>query len=161
MRQYMPLIFFFLFYLLSELTYQVAIYQSQGLVRHISAADLCWLNRLILVIPTTRLLGVGIGIVFTLATLFTFTHITLGWIFTLPSLFTKDPDKVLNHIEFDCAMLPFANIAAIILSIISFFVPYKSVANSLSPYWLHFAGISVLGFFVRMTVAYVLQNKSY
>ena len=160
MKQAMLYFFILLYYLLSELIYQVAVYQEQGLVRYMIAPALCIFTRLILAVPTIRLLGVWVGIIFTVADFFSFSHLTLGWIFTVPTLFTKDSIKYLKHVEFDCAMLPIAAILAVILSIVSFFFPYQSVANELSQHLLMFVIISVIGFIFRMIVTVILKRNN-
>ncbi len=157
----MGVAFIILYIISNELTYMVAVHQQLGLVRHISAGDLCWINRIVLIVPCIWYCGWIVGIVLFLFSLFGLLHATIGWILAIPSLFSKSVKTISSIVELECGLLIPVNIVCLVFTVLSFFLSkFKTVYymfNSLQSIII-IVSILIVGLIIRIIVSRSIKD---
>lgn len=147
-------IFFIILYIIAnELTYMVAIHQQMGLCRHISAGDLCWINRIIMAVLCIWYCGWIIGIALIAFSFFGILHATIGWILSIPTIFSQDENKLLQITEIEYRLLIPMNILCLAFTILSFFLSqFRSCLDLFGSSFrvIVISAILVVGFVARM-----------
>lgn len=158
----MGVFFIILFVVANELTYMVAAHQKLGLCKHISAGDLCWINRIMLIVPCIWYCGWIAGIILFLFSLFGLLHASIGWILSLPTAFVNSEETMFLIGEIECNLLIPINIICLIFTIISFFLSsfmcVFNMFNSLSSVIILFA-VLIVGFFARVIVSHCITGE--
>ena len=145
-------LFLVLYVLANELTYMVAVHQQMGLCQHISAGDLCWINRVIMAVPCVWYCGWILGIVLIAFALFGLLHATIGWVLTIPTLSIDDEYKMIQHTDMECGLLIPTNIICVLFGILSFFLTtFKSAIQVLgsTSTIIVIGSVLVIGFIAR------------
>ena len=158
----MGIAFVVLFIISNELTYMVAVNQKMGLVRHISAGNLCWMNRIVLIVPAIWYCGWIVGIILFLFSLFGLLHATIGWILSIPSLFSKSEKTIYSIVELECGLLIPINVICLVFTVLSFFfAKYKDVYylfNSLQSVCV-LAAVLIVGLIARLIVSRSIKTE--
>ena len=145
--------FIIIYFLFNEITYMVAVDQSIGINRHASSGWLSWLNRLIMFFTIMWYMGLIAGIIIFFLTLFTFNHLTLGWIFNIPQLLVKSDTDVIMLMNLKAGLLVIISPILLVFTIASVtYVEYSSLLyllTSSTSTLLTTIGILVIGFLVR------------
>ena len=119
----MELLFLIFFVLSSQLIHSVAMDQQTGFNPYpFGTTIFCLLQHPLLLIMSIFYLGWLWGIVLFLCHLFGIVHMTISWIFDMPTLLAKDFDKLMKFMKFKIGMLAPMLIAILAFTIISFFV---------------------------------------
>lgn len=158
----MEILFIIIYILFSEVTYNVALHQSMGLVKYSSIGGLCWIGRIILIIPCIYYCGWLFGILLFLFMLFGFLHMTIGWILSIPSMFVKNDNQIMKIVNLECSLVIPLDIGLLIFTIISFFTAtYKSTFNLFTTYKsiVILIVVLIIGFIVRSIVYKLMPNE--
>ena len=152
----MQMLFIIFYVIANELTYIIALRQQMGLCRFISAGDLCWANRIILAVLCIWYCGWIVGIVLIVFSLFGLLHATIGWILTIPTLFTVDERKLRRVTDMECGLLIPLDILWLVFAVLSFFLTsYKSLLPFIgtSTAIIVIAAVLVIGFLIRAVIS--------
>lgn len=125
----MELLFLIFFILSSQLIHSVASDQQTGFNPYpFGATIFCLLQHPFLLIMSIFYLGWLWGIVLFLCHLFGIVHMTVSWIFDIPTLLAKDFDKLMRFMKLKIALLAPMLIAILVFTVVSFFVSnFKSL----------------------------------
>ncbi len=129
----MQILFIIIFVISSQLIHSVAVDQQTGYNPYPFGTTLfCLLQHPILLVASIFYLGWLWGVVFFLCHLFGIIHITVSWIFDIPTLLAKDVNELVRFMKLKISLLAPMLIIVLVFTIISLFIgEFKSLLITL------------------------------
>ncbi len=155
--------FIIIYFWFNEITYMVAVDQQSGLNKHISSGILCWIHHVIMLFVCTWYFGILCGTILWILTLFTISHITLGWLFNLPDLLAKTDNTFFLLANIRASSLIFIIPILFLFGVISVLkVEYKSLLiillQNTNLIWISILTLLV-GFVIRTFISTIITSK--
>jgi len=117
----MQILFIIIFIIINELLYQVASNQRMGLNPYpFGSTILCYITHFILLVTNIWYLGWIAGIIVFLLSFFSMLHSTIGWVFSIPTLFYTDESQFFRLVRRQVSLLTPTLLISLIFCIISF-----------------------------------------
>ena len=125
----MLVLYVVIFILSSQIIHAVAVNQQTGFNPYpLGSTLLCMIQHPLLLTMSIYYLGWLWGIAIFLCHFFGIVHMTVSWVFSIPTLLAKDYDRIIQIKEIELALLSPMFIIVLVFTVVSFFVAqYKSL----------------------------------